>query len=71
MSIQRKRKLLAAVLAVGSGMVFQYQPHGCIDYGVQTVATSFNFCSVINCTGSTYFDPCGTNPILKDCPNAP
>jgi len=67
MSILRRRKWLAAALAVGAGTMFQFYPRGCVDYGVLQAVSSFDFCSVINCTGSTYFDICNP-PLLMDCP---
>jgi hypothetical protein len=68
MSILRRRKLLAAVLACGAGTLFQFYPRGCADYGIMQAVSTFDFCSVINCTGSTYFDICNP-PLLMDCPN--
>ena len=73
MRIMRNRKLWAAILACGTGTVFQLVPRGCVDYGVVMATQAFNICSVINCTGGQYFDFCsGAGPygsgFLMDCP---
>lgn len=67
MSIWRKKRIWAAVLVSG-GLVFQFLPSGCAEYYTYTGLTAFNFCSVFNCTGGTYFDMCSPVPLLADCP---
>lgn len=70
MSIMRKKKLWALVIACGAGTVFQYYlPKGCIDYFVSGAVSAFDFCSVLNCSGSSFFNFCSTTPpLLVDCP---
>lgn len=68
MSTMRK-KIWAAALVVGAGVVFQLVPTGCRNYAFSTAATAFDICSVVNCSGGTYFDFCYPVPIFADCPN--
>jgi len=68
MSISRKRKLLAAILICGTGVAFQALPTGCADYMSAQVLSGFNFCSVFNCTGGTFFNFCEPVRLLVDCP---
>ena len=68
MSNARKRKLLAAALAVGAGTLFQYLPTGCANYAVAQVLTAFDFCAVLNCQGGTFIDMCRPVALLMDCP---
>lgn len=68
MSVIRRKKLWAAGLACGA-MLFQVLPSGCRQYFAASALTAFDFCSVFNCTGGTYFNLCGDNPLFVDCPN--
>jgi hypothetical protein len=52
-----------------AGALFQFVPGGCRDYAVQQAATAFDICSVVNCTGGSYFDFCYPTPLFMDCPN--
>ncbi len=71
MSVSRKRRLMAVVLALGGGVVFQYIPSGCSQYLGAEAVSAFNFCSVFNCTGGTYFNLCKPFALLLDCPTTP
>ncbi len=64
----RRRRLLAAAFVLASATTFQFLS-GCGNYFLEIGLGSFDFCSVINCTGSTFFDFCGANSILLDCPD--
>ncbi len=69
MSIVRNKRLWAAIAVLGAGTVFQVLPRGCAQYYTQLSLTSFNFCSVFNCQGGTFFNLCEPRPVLADCPN--
>ncbi|MBK9118963.1 MAG: hypothetical protein IPM18_05070 [Phycisphaerales bacterium] len=68
MSIFRNRRLLAALVCVSTGVVFQFTP-ACTQFAVPVGVQAFNFCSVLNCTGGSFFNLCSPVPILADCPN--
>lgn len=70
MLIACKKKLWTAMLVCGSGMVFQAFPTGCTQYMTQQVLSSFDFCSVFNCEGGTFFDFCSPVALFADCPSA-
>ncbi len=63
-----KRRLWAAALVCSAGLLFQALPGGCAQYYGQLVLNSFDFCSVFNCTGGTFFNFCQPNSIFLDCP---
>lgn len=67
MSHVRKTKLWAAIVALGAATVFQV-PGGCQDYYANFMVSSFDFCSVFNCSGGTYFDFCSPDSLFLDCP---
>lgn len=69
MSIVRKKKLWAAAVACSAGMLFQYLPTGCTEFFTSAGLSSFDFCSVFNCTGGSFFNFCEPVPLLLDCPN--
>jgi hypothetical protein len=52
-------------------MAFQMLPTGCAEYYTQSVLASFNFCSVFNCEGGTFFNFCEPVALFVDCPGAP
>ncbi len=66
----RKRRLLALALIAAAGTVFQVLPHGCTQYALAEGASAFNWCSVFNCTGGSYFNLCQPFRLLIDCPTA-
>ncbi len=69
-SLRRKRAWVA-ILMCGAGTAFAVLPRGCLDYTIVTAVQSFNFCSVVNCNGGTYFTFCppGGGGLLADCPS--
>ncbi len=69
MSVIRKKKFWVAAVVCGSGMVFQYLPTGCNNYWAAAGATSLDMCSILNCTGGTFFNMCEPVPLLMDCPS--
>jgi hypothetical protein len=69
MSIARNKKLWAAIAVLGMGILLQVLPSGCAQYYTQLTLTSFDFCSVFNCQGGTFFNLCQPQAILADCPN--
>jgi hypothetical protein len=68
MSIVRNKRLWATMLVLAGGTLFQVLPSSCTNYAVAQALTSFNFCSVFNCEGGTFFDPCNPVALLVDCP---
>lgn len=62
-----QRKLRAGLLLCSLGVVGQFWYSGCADYGANLAVASFDFCTVLNCTGSTFVNLCDP-PILVDCP---
>lgn len=66
MSILRSRKLWAVIAACGCGSVFNVA--GCSDYWINAGVTAFDVCSVVNCTGSTFFNFCQGDGLFVDCP---
>jgi hypothetical protein len=63
-----KRKLMVGVAVAATGIVTQFS--GCGEYWAYAGATGVNFCSILNCEDNPFFDFCGANPLLVDCPNA-
>ena len=63
-----RRKLIALVAALSAGTVLQYTPTGCGQYAGQVVASTVNFCAVLNCSGSAFFNFCSPQIVLIDCP---
>jgi len=60
---------VALLAAFSAGTMFQFS-FGCNEFWTDVALTSFDFCSVVNCTGGTYFNFCDPVVILADCPNA-
>ncbi len=67
----RNRKLWAALLVCGAGTVFQSLPGGCSQYYTQSLLSSFDFCSVFNCEGGSFFNMCEPVALFVDCPTTP
>ena len=67
MSSLRKRKLWATLIVCGIGTALQALPHGCADFNIRFALQGFDFCSVLNCTGSSFVNFCNP-PMLVDCP---
>ena len=63
-----RRRLVATTLVLASATSFQFLS-GCGNYFLEIGLASFDVCSVLNCTGSSFFDFCGSNSILIDCPD--
>lgn len=62
-----KRRWLGLAVTVASvGVMFQLP--SCTPFFSRQTLSSFDFCSVLNCEGSTFFDFCGDDPLLVDCP---
>ncbi len=61
-----KWRALAAALAAGT--LFQVvQTGGCAQIGGELVLQSLNFCTILNCEGSTFFNFCDPIVLLLDC----
>jgi len=65
----RRFRLLALLAALSAGTVLQVGTNGCAEYYVTAALSSFDFCSVFNCTGGSFFNFCDPVPLLADCPN--
>lgn len=65
----RNRKLWAALLVCAAGTVFQALPAGCAQYHTASLLSAFDFCSVFNCEGGTFFNFCEPFALFMDCPN--
>lgn len=66
----RKTRTRVALAALGAtATLFQFYPSGCGQYYFNGLVTAFDFCSVLNCTGASYFDLCEPVVLLIDCPN--
>lgn len=63
-----QRKVVVSLAAMSLGLTTQLT--GCGEFFALAGVTGVNFCSILNCEGGTFFDFCGTNPVLIDCPNA-
>ena len=66
-----KKKLLAVLAVCSAGTLFQtgLVPASCAQLYGEAILTSFDFCSVFNCTSGTFFNLCEPIPLLRDCPN--
>jgi hypothetical protein len=70
--MSRRTKRWVAALAICSGAtLFQVGtlPTGCAQFGTQLGLALFDACSVLNCTGSTFFNFCDPVVSLVDCPD--
>ncbi len=69
MSNFRTRCLKMLAIAV-AGTAFQLltQPTGCAQYGVLVALQTLDICSVLNCTGGSFFNFCDPAVIFVDCP---
>ncbi|HPM24852.1 MAG TPA: hypothetical protein PLP66_13165 [Phycisphaerae bacterium] len=65
----KSKKLWAAIMICGAGTLFQVIPNGCANYLTQQALVGFDFCSVFNCTGGTFFNFCEPIALFMDCPN--
>jgi len=63
-----RKKFLVALAVCGAATLFQ-TGSGCAQYYLNMGLTSFDFCSVFNCTSGSYFNLCEPVPLLIDCPN--
>jgi hypothetical protein len=68
MSMVRNHKLWAVIAICLAGTVFQVLPSGCANYLTEQAMAGFNFCSVFNCTGGTFFNFCEPVRLFTDCP---
>jgi hypothetical protein len=66
----RRRKFFAMVAVCSAGVLLQTGlfPTSCAQFLGQTLVTSFDFCSVFNCTDGAFFNLCEPFPLLVDCP---
>jgi hypothetical protein len=63
----RRFKWIALLATLSAGTMMQ-ATFGCNQLWTGIGLSSFNFCSVLNCTGGTYFNFCSPAVLLVDCP---
>ena len=66
---KKKFLVMSAILTVGTLLQTGLVPTSCAQYYLDSVLTSFDFCSVFNCTPGTFFNLCEPVPLFRDCPN--
>ena len=68
--LRTRKRFLALMLVCTAGVLLQtgLMPTSCAQYLGQAALTSFDFCSVFNCTSGTYFNLCEPIALLADCP---
>ncbi len=66
---RRKRMMVLAALSLGTAFQFASTTNGCGEYVALFGLSSFDFCSVFNCTGGGFFNFCDPNVLFVDCPN--
>ncbi|MCG3125977.1 MAG: hypothetical protein CHACPFDD_00805 [Phycisphaerae bacterium] len=64
---RRTSKWLGMLAAFAAGTVCQIVPTGCGNFAGQFALQAFDFCSVLNCEGSTFFNFCTPVVLLVDC----
>ncbi len=65
----RRTRWIALLALASAGTAFQVGANGCYEYYVNNALVAFDFCSVLNCTGGSFFNFCDPVPLLVDCPN--
>ncbi|MFH1745616.1 MAG: hypothetical protein ABIG44_01095 [Planctomycetota bacterium] len=68
MSISKRAKWMALLAALSVGTALQVGANGCAEYFTTMALSSFDFCSVFNCTGGTFFNFCDPIPLFVNCP---
>ena len=66
-----KKKFLATLAACCAGTVLQtgLVTTNCAQFYAEAALTTFDPCTVFNCTGGTFFDLCEPYPLFATCPN--
>jgi hypothetical protein len=66
-----RKKVLVLFVVCTVGVVLQtgLVTSGCAEFYGEALLTSFDFCSVFNCTSGTFFNLCEPVALLADCPN--
>jgi hypothetical protein len=70
MSAKKKMRVWGLLAALSAGTALQVGANGCAEYWATFGFTSLDLCSILNCTGSTFFNFCSPFPLLVDCPGA-
>lgn len=65
-SARRRFRVALAVAALAT--LFQMLPGSCAQLAANTLVTVFDFCAVVNCQGSSFFNFCDPVVLLVDCP---
>ena len=63
-----RNKLLVLTALCGLGTLFQIVPGSCTNYLVYYALSSVDFCSILNCSGASFFNFCSPVKLLVDCP---
>ena len=69
MSISKRARWMALLATLSAGTLLQVGTNGCAEFYGTMALGSFDFCSVFNCEGGTFFNFCEPFPLLVDCPN--
>ena len=63
-------RFLRKTLVLGAGaVVFQtiYSSNSCFEFATSFGLSALNFCSILNCTGTSLFNLCDPQVLLVDC----
>ncbi len=72
MSRTARRRVWAMFAALTVGTTFQVGlGTGCANYAAYQALGALDFCSLLNCEGSSFFNFCEPIAYLVDCPNQP
>ncbi len=64
-----RRKMIATVAIFSTATAFQLLPGSCYQFSLLQGVAAFDFCSVLNCEGGSFFNFCEPVALLVDCPN--
>jgi len=68
MGLTKRLRWAVWLALLGAGTLLQVGNNGCASYYVTAAVSAFDFCSVFNCTGGSFFNLCQPNAIFVDCP---
>jgi len=64
---KRTRRFVVVAAICTAGTVCQFVT-SCSQFGLQQLAGGLDFCSILNCTSSSFFSLCDPTITLVDCP---
>ncbi|MGD8451660.1 MAG: hypothetical protein PVJ57_07560 [Phycisphaerae bacterium] len=68
MMLSKRVRMLALLAALSIGTAFSVGTNGCAEFYTTMTVGSFDFCSVFNCEGGSYFNFCSPIRLFADCP---